>query len=86
MTETRLGKVKHYFGKVGVAIILVDQDGLAVGETIHIKGSTTDLTLKVESMQVEHKTLTAVEKGKDVAIKVPDKVRPDDIVYKVKEA
>jgi putative protease len=85
MTETKLGKVKHFFGKISVAIVVCEDDSLAVGETIHIKGATTDLTTKVESMQVERQPLTAIEKGKDVAIKVPSKVRPDDIVYKVKE-
>lgn len=85
MTESRLGKVKHFFGKVSVAIILCEEDSLAVGETIHIKGSTTDVTAKVDSMQVEHQNVNSVEKSKDVAVKVPDKVRTDDIVYKVKE-
>ena len=85
MTETKLGKVKHYFGKVSVAIIFCEDDGVALGETIHIKGNTTDVTLKVESMQFEHKEVTSVEKGGDAAIKVPTKARMDDIVYKVKE-
>jgi len=85
MIETKLGKVKHYFGKISVAIILCDEDGLAIGDTIHIKGNTTDVTLQVDSMQAGHQTLTSVEKGKDVAIKVPQKVRRDDIVNKVKE-
>jgi putative protease len=85
MTETKLGKVKHYFGKVSVAIILCEEDGLAIGETIHIKGHKTDMTVKVDSLQSHHETLTAVEKGKDVAVKVTDKVRTDDEVFKVKE-
>jgi len=85
MTETRLGKVRHYFGKISVAIILCEEDGLAVGETIHIKGKKTDITVKVDSLQSHHETLTAVEKGMDVAVKVPDKVRTDDEVFKVKD-
>lgn len=85
MNETRLGKVKHYFGKINVAIIVCEDDSLAVGETIHIKGNTTDLTVKVESMQIEHQDVPRVEKGRDVAVKVTGKVRQDDIVYKVKE-
>ncbi len=85
MTEIKLGKVKHYFGKVSVAIVICEDDAVALGETIHIKGNTTDVTLKVESMQFEHKEVASVEKGSDAAIKVPTKVRMDDIVYKVKE-
>ncbi|MEO0108248.1 MAG: hypothetical protein ABIK62_03640 [candidate division WOR-3 bacterium] len=85
MTETKLGKVKHYFGKPGVAVIVCEDDGLAVGETLRIRGATTDITFKLESMQIEHAPLQSVERGKDVAIKVPDKVRIDDLVFKVKE-
>ena len=85
MTEVKLGRVKHYFGKVSVAIIICEDDGLFLGETLHIKGNTTDVTLKVESMQSEHREVSSVEKGRDVAVKVPDKVRMEDIVYKVKE-
>jgi putative protease len=80
-----LGKVKHYFGRVRTAIIVCQQDGLMVGDTIRIKGHTTDLKLKVDSIMVHGKPLTAVEKGKDVAVRVTGKVRPDDRVYKVKE-
>jgi putative protease len=85
MTETRLGKVKHFFSKISVAIVVCESDGLAKGETLHIKGHTTDVTFKVESLQVQRDELPAVEKGKDVAVKVPSKVRADDIVFKVKE-
>jgi len=85
MTETRLGKVKHYFGKVSVAIILCEEDGLHLGETIHIKGNTTDVTLKVDSMQSNHQEIATVLKGQDAAVKVPIKVRMDDQIYKVKE-
>jgi putative protease len=85
MTETKLGKVKHYFGKVSVAIVLCEEDGLKLGETVHIKGNTSDVTLKVDSMQSNHQELASVLKGQDVAIKVPVKVRMDDTVYKVKE-
>jgi len=85
VTETKLGKVKHYFGKINVAIILCEYDGLTIGETICIKGKRTEMTVKVTSLQSHHETLTAVEKGKDVAVKVTGRVRQDDIVYKVKE-
>jgi len=80
-----IGKVKHYFSKVKVAIVVCEKAGLAVGETIRIKGHTTDLKMKVESLMVAGKSLPSVEKGKDVAVRVTGKVRMDDHVYKVKE-
>lgn len=83
--ETRIGKVKHYFGRVGVAIIVCESDGLALGETLHIKGNTTDLTFAVESLQVARQPIATVARGKDVAVSVPERVRPDDIVFKKKE-
>ena len=54
MTEVELGAVTHYFGKIGVAAIEIRQDSLTVGETIHVKGHTSDFTQKVDSMQVDH--------------------------------
>jgi len=51
--EELVGKVTHYFGKIEVGIIELSKE-LKVGDTIHIKGSTTDFEQKVESMQIEH--------------------------------
>ncbi len=84
MKEERIGVVSHYFGHLGVAAIVLEGE-LAVGHTIHIKGHTSDLTQKVESIQLEHDSIQRAGKGQDVGIKVRDHVREHDVVYKVVE-
>ena len=83
MAEQEIGVVQHYFDKISVAIIALIQGELAIGDIVHIKGHTTDVTTKIESLQIEH---TKIEKGKagdSVGTKVAAKVRPQDKVFKV---
>ena len=76
-----IGKVFSYYSNIGVAAI--DLDGvLKVGDTILIKGATTDFEQKVDSIQIEHKKVVSAKKGQSIGIKVADKVRPNDVVYK----
>lgn len=81
-TEMEIGKVTHYFGHINVAAIMLT-GGVAVGDTLHIKGHTTDLTFQVESMQIEHKAVQQAAPGDNVGVKVPGHVREHDRVYKV---
>ena len=81
--EKEIGKVFSYFSKIEVAAIVLDRDTLALGDTIHIKGFTTDFEQEVESMQIDGKEVDEVKKGKSVGIKVIERVRPGDKVYKV---
>lgn len=83
MTEQKIGSVQHYFDNVSVAALKIEKGGLKVGDTIHIKGHTTDFTQKVASMQIEHDKVKEVKKGDDVGIKVKDRVREHDDVFKV---
>lgn len=82
--EKQIGRVTHYFGKVGVAAIELE-DELKVGDTIHIKGHTSDWTQKVESMQIEHRDVQSAGPGDVVGIKVNEHAREHDVVYKVVE-
>ncbi len=84
MKEERVGVVSHYFGHLGVAAVILEKE-LSVGDSIHIKGHTTDLTQKVDSIQKEHGSVPQAGKGEDVGIKVGDHVREHDVVYKVTE-
>jgi len=84
MKEERIGVVSHYFSHLGVAAIVIEGE-LAVGDTIHIKGHTTDLMQKVESIQLEHTTVEKAKKGEDVGIRVKEHVREHDVVYKMVE-
>ena len=82
MPEERVGIVNDYFAKIAVAGI--DLEGaLRVGDTIHIKGHTTDLEQLVESMQVEHEQVPEAKSGDAIGIRVKDRCRGGDVVYKV---
>ena len=82
MEEKKVGMVIKFFGKIGVAAIKLTDDSLRVGDTIHIKGHTTDLTQKVESMQIENQSVEEATPGADIGIKIGDRVRENDVVYK----
>ncbi len=85
MTEERneeeIGKVTHYFSKVGVGVIELIAP-LRVGDRIHIKGHTTDFEQDVASMQIEHNSISEGKKGDIVGVKVKEKVRDGDVVFK----
>jgi hypothetical protein len=83
MAEAEIGKVTHYFSKIGVAAILITQDKLCVGDTIHVKGHTSDFTQKVDSMQIDNKPVTEAGVGQSVGLRVPDHAREHDQVFKV---
>ena len=85
MPEEEIGKVTDYFRKIGVAAIDITQGTLSVGDTIRIKGHTTDFTQVVESMQIEHENVQTAKAGDSIGIKVKDAVRDHDKVYKVTE-
>ena len=82
MPEERVGVVRDYFARVGVAGIDLEAT-IRVGDTIHIKGHTTDLELPVESIQIEHEQVDEAKAGDAIGIKVPDRCRGGDVVYKV---
>ncbi len=79
--EQEVGAVTGYFSRIGVAAIDVTAE-VKVGDALHFKGNTTDLTANVESMQVENKAVEKASPGDKVGIKVPEKVRNGDTVYK----
>jgi len=83
MPEIEIGYITHYFGHIGVAAIQMTNGELAVGDTVHIKGHTSDFTTQLESMQVEHKNVTLAKKGDRIGIKVPQHAREHDKVFKV---
>jgi putative protease len=80
--EKEIGKVSTYFSHVNVAAIKLSGI-LEIGNKIHIKGNTTDFETVVKSMQVNNQEMKKANAGNHVGIKVPDKVRPNDIVFKI---
>ncbi len=85
MSEIEIGRVEDYFAHIDVVAIEVTAEGIKVGDTLHFKGHTTDFTEKITSMQVDHKSVEEAPVGSDVGIKVKDRVRTHDHVYKVVE-
>ena len=85
MAEVEIGKVIHYFSKAGVAAIQITQDTLRVGDTIHVKGHTSDFTQKIDSMQIDNKAVDEATPGQSIGLRVKDHAREHDQVFKVVE-
>jgi putative protease len=84
MPELEIGEVSDFFARPVVAGVELSGT-LKIGDKIHIKGSTTDMELAVESMQIDRVDITEGKPGDLIGIKIPDRVRRGDKVYKVTE-
>jgi selenocysteine-specific translation elongation factor len=82
MAEKEIGKVTNYFSKIGVAVIELT-GSIQVGGVIRVSGGERDFQQQVDSMQVEHQPIEEAEAGQEIAIKLDQKARPGDTVYKV---
>ena len=83
MPEQLIGTVVHYFKGPSVAVVRVTEGTVAVGESLRFHGHTTDFTEPVASMEVNHQKVAQAKVGDEVAIKVKDRVRQHDHVFKV---
>lgn len=81
---TRVGEVTHYFNNISVAVVDLEKD-LALGDTLHFLGSNTDFRQTVDSMQIEHEAVDSGAAGSEVAIKVKQRVRSGDSVFRLEE-
>jgi len=79
--EKEVGLVTHFFSKIDVAVIKL-KDELNVGDKILFRGSTTNFDQIVESMQIERESVEKAKAGQSIGLKVKDKVRENDVVYK----
>lgn len=82
MSETRIGKVNHYFDRISVAVLELTEP-VRVGDTLHFVGHAVDFTQTVSSLQIEHQNVPEAKPGQDVALKVDQKVHPNVTVFKV---
>jgi putative protease len=76
-----IGLVTHYFGHLSVAAVRLTAP-LAVGDRVHIRGHTTDLVQVVASLEVDHAGVDRAKPGDDVAMKVEDHVRENDLIFR----
>jgi len=83
MEEKKIGFVSNYFSKISVAAVEITDGTVSVGDTLHFLGYTTDFESRVHSMQIELKSVTEAKKCDSVGIKVAEKVREKDKVYKI---
>jgi len=83
MKEEKIGFVSNYFSKISVVAVEITGGKLSLGDTLHFFGHTTDFESTVHSMQIEHNAVTEARKGDSVGIKVSEKVREGDKVYKI---
>jgi putative protease len=78
-----IGKVFQFFAKVSVAAISITSGSIKCGDTIRIKGATTDFEQQIDSMEIDRQKVDSAGAGQSIGIKVKDRVRPNDKVYKV---
>lgn len=81
--EMQVGTVTIFFAKPGVAAVEISSGALSIGDTIKIVGATTNFEQKIESMEIDRKPVQTVTVGQAVGIKVKERVRPHDKVFKV---
>ncbi len=86
MERKKVGEVFHFYGKIGVAAIRLTDGALAIGDTVQIQGPTSNLEQAVDSLQIEHAEVVRAEIGHEVGMKVRERVREKDFVYKLVES
>lgn len=83
MEYNLVAQVTHYYNKIGVAVLALS-DTLAVGDVIHVIGHTTDFCQTVKSLQIDHRSISEASAKDDVALKVIDRVRAGDKVFRIR--
>ncbi len=82
VAEKLVGRVSHYYNRIAVAVIEVT-DTIKVGDTIRITGGIRDFEQTIDSMEIEHQKVEVATKGQSIGLKVVEKVRENDQVYKI---
>jgi hypothetical protein len=83
MGEQRIGEVVKFFSKPSVAAVKITDGEIGIGDTLKFSGHTTDLTMPLDSMEVNNQKVARALAGDYIGIKVADRVRPGDEVFKV---
>jgi putative protease len=82
MAKNPIGRVTHYYDHLHVAVLALT-DTIRVGDWLHIVGHSTDFPQPVVSLQINHQPVTEALPGQDVALRVNDRVREHDIVFRI---
>ncbi len=81
--EVLIGRVSHYFPQVKAGAIVIKSGMVTMGDTIHIKGHTTDFKQKIKSLQIDRMPVEKASKGDEIGVLLKSRVRINDEVYKV---
>ncbi len=82
---TRIGAITHYFGRVGAGVISLESGELRVGDTIHVRGHTTDFYQRVNRIEIDHAQVEIAKPGQSVGVEITQRVREHDEVFKVSD-
>ena len=82
--EIRIGQITHFYNRISVAVLSLT-DTLSVGDQVHITGHTTDFTQEVTSLEIGHEKVSVVRPGDEVALKLIEPARKEDVIYKIIE-
>ena len=85
MADTRIGTVTHYWNHLHVAGVTITDGELHKGDTIHVKGHTSDFEQKVESMEIDHEAVDVATPGNEIGLTVTEHAREHDTVYLVNQ-
>jgi len=80
--EERIGRITHYYSKLGVATVEIEHGRLHKGDVVHIVGHTTDTEQVVDSLELEHHQIDEASVGQNVGVRVDEHVREHDEVYR----
>lgn len=83
MVEEKIGIVEHFFTHISVAAIKITDGELTIGDIVHFVGAHTDFTQPIDRMEINRAPVQVAKPGDAIGIKVKDKVREHDIVYKI---
>lgn len=83
MTERKVGTVTHYYNHIHVAGVTITDGELRKGDTIRVRGHTSDFEQKVESMQIDHEPVEVAKPGDQIGLSVVEHAREHDTVYTV---
>ena len=83
--DIQIGKVTHYYDKIGVAVVLVMNQPLKVGDTVKVSGHDNEFNQTIESLQIEHKQVSDVPPGETCGMKVDKPVKEGDVLFLVQK-
>lgn len=85
MSEQEVGRIVKFFSKPSVAAIQVTKGSIKPGDSLKYKGHTTDFVEEVTRIEIDNQAVEEAKAGDLIGIKVKDRVRENDVVYKVVE-